>query len=140
MGTVKGRTLATLTTLMLFVSLCSGAFAQSTGQLLISSGFNPVAAITPEMTRQLMALPSKQFVMRHKGICPYYVYADASGCSCVYVGSETAMRSYRDSFHALPAEALNSAAFTDPEQNLIESMDNDEAGAQFNTDVFGSGF
>jgi hypothetical protein len=30
--------------------------------------------------------------------------------------------------------------FTDPEQNMINSTDNDDAGAQFNNDVFGPDF
>jgi hypothetical protein len=113
---------------------------QTTGQLLISSGFNPIAATTPEMMARLMSFPANQFLLRHKESRPYYVYADPSGCTCAYVGSVTAMDKYRASFGALPADTLSSNGFTNPEQNMINSMDNDDAGAQFNNDVFGPDF
>jgi hypothetical protein len=105
---------------------------QTTGQLLISSGFNPVAATTPAATARLMALPANQFLLRQKGSQPYYVYADPVACACVYVGSVAAMDKYRASFGALPADTLSSGGYTNPEQNMINSMDQDEAGA----DVF----
>jgi hypothetical protein len=50
------------------------------------------------------------------------------------------MDKYRASFGALPAETLSSGGFTDPEQNMINSMENDSAAAQFNNDVFGPNF
>jgi hypothetical protein len=40
----------------------------------------------------------------------------------------------------LPADTLSSSGFTNPEQNMINGMENDDAGAQFNNDVFGSDF
>ena len=78
--------------------------------------------------------------MRHKGSRSYYVYADPSGCTCAYVGSVAAMDKYRASFGALPADTLSAGGFTNPEQNMINSMENDDAGAQFNNDVFGPDF
>jgi hypothetical protein len=101
-------------------------------QLLISSGFNPVAATTPAAIVRLMALPANQCLLRHKGSQPYYVYADPVACSCVYVGSVSAMDKYRASFIALPADTLSSGGYTNPEQNMINSMEQDKAGA----DVF----
>ena len=118
----------------------SGYAQQTTGQLLISSGFNPIAATTPEMVTRLMSFPPNQFVLRQKGGRPYYVYADPSSCTCAYVGSVAAMDKYRASFGALPAETVSSGGFTDPEQNMINSMENDDAAAQFNNDVFGPNF
>lgn len=113
---------------------------QTTGQLLISSGFNPIAATTPAMVARLMSFPAKRFLLRQKGGRPYYVYADPSACTCAYVGSVDAMNKYRASFGALRPDLLSSGGFTDPEQNVINSMDNDDAGAQFNSDVFGPDF
>jgi hypothetical protein len=98
---------------------------------LISSGFNPIAATTPEMMRRLMSFPANR---------SYYVYADPSGCTCAYVGSVAAMDKYRAIFSALPAETLSSSGFTNSEQTMINSMENDDAGAQFNNDVFGPDF
>jgi hypothetical protein len=113
---------------------------QTTGQLLISSGFNPIAATTPEMVARLNSFPANQFLLRSKGGRPYYVYADPSGCGCAYVGTVAAMDKYRASFGALPADTLSSGGFTNPEQNMINSMEQDDASAQFNNDVFGPNF
>jgi len=117
-----------------------GYAQQSTGQLLISSGFNPIAATTPEMVKRLMSLPPNQFQLRQKRGRPYYVYADPSGCTCAYVGSVAAMDKYRASYGALAPDTLSAGGFTDPERNLINSMDQDDASAQFNNDVFGPDF
>jgi hypothetical protein len=120
---------------VLLALLASGAPShaqQTTGQLLISSGFNPIAATTPDMVARLMSFPANQFLLRHKGSRSYYVYADPSGCTCAFVGSVAAMDKYRDSFGALPADTLSSGGFTNPEQNMIDSMEQNEAGA----DVF----
>jgi hypothetical protein len=113
---------------------------QTTGQLLLSSGFNPIAAITPEMMARLNSLPANQFLLRSKGGRPYYLYADPSGCGCAYVGTVAAMDKYRAAFGTLPADTLSSGGFTIPEQNIINSMEQDDAGAQFNDDVFGPNF
>jgi hypothetical protein len=118
----------------------SGYAQQTTGQLLILSGFNPVAATTPEMMSRLMSFPPNQFVLRKKGNRPFYLYADPSACSCAYIGSVVAMDRYRASFAALPTETLSSGGFTNPEQNMLNSMEDDDAGAQFNDDVFGPRF
>jgi len=134
---------AGIVSIVLLVQLYSGApgyAQQSTGQLLISSGFNPIAATTPKMVDRLMSFPPNQFQLRQKDGRRYYVYADPSGCTCAYVGSVAAMNKYRAIYGALPADTLSAGGFTKPEQNLIDSMDNDEASAQFNNDVFGPDF
>jgi hypothetical protein len=135
---ISGAVVAILLGLLAFD--VSGYAQQTTGQLLISSGFNPIAAITPQMVTRLMSLPANQFVLRNKGGRRYYVYADPSGCTCAYVGSVDAMDKSRASFKALPTETVSTGGFTDPEQNLINSMEQDDAGAQFSKDVFGPDF
>jgi hypothetical protein len=47
------------------------------------------------------------------------------------------MKKYSASLGALPGEPPSSGGLTKLEQNMIDSMDNDDAGAQFNEDVFG---
>jgi hypothetical protein len=118
--------------LALLASGSSGYAQQTTGQLLISSGFNPIAAATPALMARLMSLPAKQFVLRHTGSRSYYVYADPSACACAFVGGVAAMDKYRASFATLPTDTLSSGGFTNPEQNMVNSMEQDEAGA----DVF----
>ena len=135
MGAIAGTVLVCFLTLPLLVI---GSYAQqTTGQLLISSGFNPIAATTPDMVARLNSLPANRFALRSKQGRPYYIYADPSGCGCAYVGTVAAMNKYRASFGALPADTLSSGGFTNPEQNMIDSMEQDDAGFQFNRDVFG---
>lgn len=139
----SSRAIASIVVIVVLALLApgtSGHAQQTTGQLLISSGFNPIAATTPEMMARLTSFPANQFLLRNKGARPYFVYADPSGCGCAYVGSVAAMDKYRASFGALPADTLSSGGFTNPEQNMINSMENDDAGAQFNRDVFGPDF
>jgi hypothetical protein len=142
-GIIMIRSLRTVSSIVFIVfvavlSLGTSSYAQqTTGQLLISSGFNPIAATTPEMMTRLMSFPPNQFLLRSKGGRPFYVYADPSRCTCAYVGSVNAMNKYRASFGALPADTQSSSpeGFTDPEQNMINSMDQDDAGADiFNPD------
>jgi hypothetical protein len=130
---ISGKALVVFLGLLNFA--IPGFAQQTTGQLLISSGFNPIAATTPEMVTRLMSFPANQFVLQNKGGRTYYVYADPSGCTCAYVGGAAAMDKYRTSFAALPADTFSSGSssgFTNPEQNMINSMEQDEAGA----DVF----
>ena len=121
--------------IVVFLALTShGSYAQqTTGQLLISSGFNPIAATTPELMARLMSFPANQFLLRHKGSRPY---ADSSECSCAYVGSVAAMDNYRASFGALPADTLSSGGFKNPEQNMINTMDNDDAEPTYSVRSF----
>jgi hypothetical protein len=116
----------------------SGLAQQTTGQLLISSGFNPIAATTTELMARLSSYPANHFLLRNKGGHPYYFYADPSGCGCAYVGSVSAMKKYSVTVGTLQADAIPSGGGpTKLEQTMIDSMDNDDAGAQFNEDVFG---
>jgi hypothetical protein len=138
MMTIADKVLISLLAQLLFGT--ASYAQQTTGQLLISSGFNPIAATTPEMVARLNSFPANQFLLRSKGGRPYYVYADPSGCGCAYVGTVAAMDKYRASFGALPADTLSSGGFTNPEQNMINSMEQDDASAQFNNDVFGPNF
>jgi hypothetical protein len=114
----------------------SPGHAQTMGQLLISAGFNPVAATTSEAMTRLRSFPANQFLLRQKAGRPYYFYADPVACGCAYVGTVAAMNKYRASFGALPAAAPPGGGAS-LEQDMISSMNNDDAGAQFNEDVFG---
>jgi hypothetical protein len=132
---MRFRSTRAITIIVPLVLGTSGYAQQSTGQQLISSGFNPIAATTPDMVARLMSFPANQFASRNKGDRTYYVYADPSGCTCAYVGSVAAMNKYQASYGALPADAMLSGptgGATNPEQNMINSMERDDAGA----DVF----
>ena len=125
------------TALIALVLLPSGipSHAQTTGQLLIAAGFNPIAATTSESMTRLRSFPANQFLLRQRAGRPYYFYADPTGCGCAYVGSVVAMNKYRANVGPLPADVLPGGA-PSIEQDMINSMNNDDAGAQFNEDVF----
>ena len=89
------KSIVFIAVLALLSSGTSSHAQQTTGQLLISSGFNPIAATTPEMMARLKSFPANQFLLRRKEGRPYYVYADPTGCGCAYVGSAAAMDKYR---------------------------------------------
>src|ERR1700681_4846809 len=64
------KTARRIVSVALLAHLASGTFGnaqQTTGQLLISSGFNPIAATTPTMMARLMSFPADQFVLLQKG-------------------------------------------------------------------------
>ena len=76
------KSIVFIAVLALLSSGTSSHAQQTTGQLLISSGFNPIAATTPEMMARLKSFPASQFVLRNKAGRRYYVYADPTGCGC----------------------------------------------------------
>ena len=97
-----------------FVASTPGHAQQTTGQLLISSGFNPIAATTPAMMARLMSFPANRFLLRQKEGRPYYVYGDPSAYTSAYVGIVAAKNKYRASFGALSADVLSSGASPTP--------------------------
>jgi hypothetical protein len=62
--------------------------AQSTEQVLAAAGFHMKEATTPEQLANLKALTQRKLVIHDQNGQTRYVYADADGCKCVYVGSE----------------------------------------------------
>ena len=62
--------------------------AQSTEQVLAAAGFHMKEATTPQQLANLKAMTQRKIVMHDQDGQTRYVYADADGCKCVYVGSE----------------------------------------------------
>jgi hypothetical protein len=87
--------------------------AQSTEQLLAAAGFHMKEATTPEQVANLEAMTQRTVVIHEQDGQPRYVYADAQGCKCVYVGDE---RNY-DEFQRLSVKQEIA------EENLDASMD-----------------
>jgi len=80
---------------------CSQAFAQQQtivvpDNLFTQAGFIVKYATTPEKTAILKSLPPDKLVTRRKDGQLYYVYADAAGCNCAYVGTPEAYAAYRN--------------------------------------------
>ena len=62
--------------------------AQSTEQVLAAAGFHIKEATTPQQLANLKAMTQRKIVIQDQNGETRYVYADAEGCKCVYVGSE----------------------------------------------------
>jgi hypothetical protein len=62
--------------------------AQDTEQVLAAAGFHMKEATTPEQVANLKAMTQRKIVIHDQDGHTRYVYADAGGCRCAYVGSE----------------------------------------------------
>jgi len=61
---------------------------QTLEQLLSAAGFKQIYPSTPAQKAKLNNMPQKQIFLISKGPKVYYVYADASGCGCLYAGNQ----------------------------------------------------
>jgi hypothetical protein len=61
---------------------------QTAEQLLSAAGFKQKYPTTPAQQARLKNMPQKQIFMISKGPKVYYVYADATGCGCLYAGNQ----------------------------------------------------
>lgn len=64
--------------------------------LFTAAGFIVKYATTPEKRAILNSLPPDKLVKRMKDGKLYYVYADAAGCNCAYVGTAQAYAAYQN--------------------------------------------
>jgi hypothetical protein len=122
--------------------VCGSSFALAQQQQLIvvpdnlftQAGFVVKYATTPEKTRMLNALPPDKLVTRTKDGKLYYVYADAAGCNCAYVGTPEAYAAYRNWANIGPGGnggSLNAMQTIDsdpgpayvPDNSIYSSMD-----------------
>lgn len=63
--------------------------------MLTASGFVRRDADSPVKFATLEALPQRALVATQRKSGPFYLYADAMGCSCLYVGDQAAYRQYQ---------------------------------------------
>jgi len=68
-------------------------------ELLVPAGFSYHVAKTPAMLARMNKLPAHKMIryMRHGK--PLYLYQDAAGCKCVWVGDEAAYERFKEFFH-----------------------------------------
>ena len=67
----------------------------ATENVLSVSGFQVQLPDTPERLASLRALPARRLVPQPRDGHVEYVYADPTGCGCLYVGTETQYQQYR---------------------------------------------
>jgi hypothetical protein len=64
-------------------------------EMLAAAGFKMKPADTPEKRYNLLLLPQKQIVSHEREGKVVYLFADATTCLCLYVGSEKAYQRYQ---------------------------------------------
>jgi hypothetical protein len=62
---------------------------------LAAAGFVQRPADTPAKMAKLQALPQNQIVVAQRKGHNVYIYADAAGCSCAYIGNDAAYQQYQ---------------------------------------------
>jgi hypothetical protein len=92
--------------------------------LFTQAGFTVKYATTPEKSRVLRSLPPDKLVTRMKDGKLYYVYADAAGCNCAYVGTPEAYAAYRNWVNIGPGGDGGSL-------NAMEAVDSDNVGTGY---------
>jgi hypothetical protein len=70
--------------------------AIETERLLAAAGFQMRFADTPEKLRHLKTLTQRKLTPHQRDDKVYYVYADATSCECLYVGTEKAYQRYQN--------------------------------------------
>ena len=92
------RKLAGLAGLMALAGLCGCASVgapEKEGQLS-AAGLVRLQADTPARVAKLQALPQNTIVYAQRKNGPVYIYADAAGCNCAFVGSPAAYQQYQE--------------------------------------------
>ncbi|MFH1953439.1 MAG: hypothetical protein ABIL06_17700 [Pseudomonadota bacterium] len=77
------------------VSLQKNTVADVEG-LLARAGFRKMVADTPQKLAHLKTLPQHKLTHHKRDGNKYVLYADATYCTCLYVGDETSLQHYRN--------------------------------------------
>ncbi len=75
---------------------CASVGAQEKEGQLSAAGFVRLQADTPAKAAKLAALPQNAIVFAQRKAGPVYIYADAAGCNCAFVGSPAAYQQYQE--------------------------------------------
>jgi hypothetical protein len=84
----------TVVGLVMAVSACAAA-THRTESMLAQAGFRQIPADTAQKLTHLKTLPQRQLVQRTYQGQKYYVFADADGCKCMYVGRDQQYQSFQ---------------------------------------------
>lgn len=133
--------------LIVLLCLASGHHAagqHATRSVLITAGFKPSAADTPEKLARLKVFPMDKFVARKtKAGLPYYIYADPHGCVCAYVGDQKAMDYvilWRRGLLSSDQMGHPPSGGTSLESEMIHDMRGDDAENEYDYEAFHPGF
>jgi len=79
----------------LLASGCVSVGAPEKEGQLAAAGFVRMQADTPQKIAKLQALPQNTIVYAQRKKGNYYIYADAAGCGCAFVGNDAAFQQYQ---------------------------------------------
>ncbi len=74
---------------------CASIGAPEKEGQLSAAGFVRLQADTPARVAKLQALPQNTIVFAQRKSGPVYIYADAAGCNCAFVGGPAAYQAYQ---------------------------------------------
>jgi hypothetical protein len=74
---------------------CMAMGAQEKEGQLAAAGFVRQQADTPQKVAKLQALPQNSIVFSQRKKGAVYIYADAAGCNCAFIGNEAAYQQYQ---------------------------------------------
>jgi hypothetical protein len=75
---------------------CASVGAPEKEGQLAAAGFVRLPADTPARVAKLQALPQNTIVFAPRKNGPVYIYADAAGCNCAFVGTPAAYQQYQE--------------------------------------------
>lgn len=114
------RLLSLLAVPVVLAGCSTAAAVQHKEDNLAAAGFVDRPANTAARQAMLARLPSHQFVRRVRGDAVSYVYADPTGCNCLYVGNQQAYGRYQrqqQRQNIADQNALAAAEYSDPAWN-----------------------
>ena len=119
--------------------ICGLSFAAAQQQVVVvpnnlftAAGFIVKYATTPEKRAILRSLPPDKLVKRTKGGELYYVYADAAGCNCAYVGTAQAYAAYQNG----PNDPNSGGG--DQQSQFMQTFDADVVSPDIPSDIYPS--
>jgi len=80
---------------LLALTGCASVGAPEKEGQLAAAGFVRMQADTPQKVAKLQALPQNTIVYAQRKKGNYYIYADAAGCGCAFVGNDAAFQQYQ---------------------------------------------
>ena len=90
-----GMRLAALAASAVAMAGCVSVGAPEKEGQLAAAGFVQRPADTPAKMAKLQALPQNQIVLAQRKGHNVYIYADAAGCGCAYIGNDAAYQQYQ---------------------------------------------
>jgi len=110
-GTIQVIALLLGASLLVALEVPSKLFLDKNSFYLSSAGFRVQVANDAEGKKALHALPPHRFVIHRYGNDARYLYAEPNHCVCIFIGTQSAYRSYRE----MLASAFDQPDFVSPD-------------------------